>query len=333
MILKPIVVKYIEYLSTFRRQVLEQQYGLTSLRNLLYVLPDRRLYFQDNLENEFCLTHPNYETLQDVPVDFPPEAHTHPYAADDHTHTIPSTILQTNVNSQITGLTERASIETTDAGLLETYAGVKQKFYFESLRGTHTHEALDIDSGTIGVARLPGLMGKQIATYRLSSDGTFSFQNITGSYETLAIIGQVKSNFASSYADGCSCRANNDSGSNYFNIRWQAANGTSQYFVSDSETFANLAVIEAYQSTAVDFTPIFLIIPGYSKTTIRKSFQTNPTAMRGNGAAANTVVANRYSIWKNTAAITRLDFFPANGTLFKANSKLTIYGLDGIEVM
>lgn len=103
MILKPVVIKYIDYLSDWRRYVLETQQGLTNLRNLLYVLPDRRLYFQDNGNVEYCLTHPDYTTLQNVPASFTPSYHLHDehslvghthsqYAPVDHTHETGSTV-------------------------------------------------------------------------------------------------------------------------------------------------------------------------------------------------------------------------------------------------
>lgn len=74
MIFRPLIIQYQNYVTSFKKGILQSYYGLPSLRNLMFIKPDRRLYYQDNTEAEFCLSHPDWSDIQNKPD------------ASDHTH-------------------------------------------------------------------------------------------------------------------------------------------------------------------------------------------------------------------------------------------------------
>ena len=90
-----LVIQFSSYLTNFRRTLLQSRYGV-AIRNLIYVKPDKRLYFADNLQVEHCLSHPAWDNVTGQPETYPPDAHTHDwqdvtgepatYPPDAHTH-------------------------------------------------------------------------------------------------------------------------------------------------------------------------------------------------------------------------------------------------------
>lgn len=85
MIFRPLVIQYSNYFTEFKKSI-KQYYGLTSLRNLLFIKPNKKLYYQDNLETEFCLSHPDWGVVQNPPATYPPSTHTHDYTGPNHLH-------------------------------------------------------------------------------------------------------------------------------------------------------------------------------------------------------------------------------------------------------
>lgn len=74
-----VVIQFSAYLTEFRKALLSTRYGV-ALRNLIYVKPDKKLYFLDNVQGEHCLSHPEWSNVSDVPATFPPDTHTHDWS-------------------------------------------------------------------------------------------------------------------------------------------------------------------------------------------------------------------------------------------------------------
>lgn len=73
-----IVIQFSSYLTNFRKALLSTRYGV-ALRNLIYVKPDKKLYFLDNIQDEYCLSHPAWASIAGKPEAFPSEEHSHNY--------------------------------------------------------------------------------------------------------------------------------------------------------------------------------------------------------------------------------------------------------------
>lgn len=77
-----VVIQFSAYLTEFRKTLLQSRYGV-ALRNLIFVKPDKKLYFLDNLQNEHCLSHPAWSNVTGQPATFPPGEHSHSELRDE----------------------------------------------------------------------------------------------------------------------------------------------------------------------------------------------------------------------------------------------------------
>jgi hypothetical protein len=154
---------------------------------------------------------------------------------------------------------------------------------------------------------------EKIATTTLGSgQATVTFSSISSAYTDLVVVfvGNL------SAAATCFLRYNNDSGSNYSQTD-MIGNGTSAV----SQRRSNATGFRLYD-VAASSNPINNLIfnvQNYSNTTTNKT-----TLLRGSDSGGE--VGAGVSLWRNTAAINRLDFVTGAGT-WSTGSTFTLYGI------
>ena len=146
-----------------------------------------------------------------------------------------------------------------------------------------------------------------------SAQATVTFSSISGSYTDLVVI----INFGSSSSGQDFCfRFNGDTGNNYSNTR-MFGNGTNA--ISSRTTNNNKLEIDSI-GVSTTLTVLHTIqVMNYSNATTYKSALMK-VADAGKGADANV------GMWRNTAAITSLDFFMTSGNIL-SGSTFTLYGI------
>lgn len=156
---------------------------------------------------------------------------------------------------------------------------------------------------------------------QLASDGTFSFSSIPSTYTDLLIVGELRSDVASS-TDTCGVRVGAgtaDTGSNY---DWQYAGSGTAGSDSTSPGRFSPSVI-GNSGTTGRFTVVTATLRRYADTS-----QYRTIASRSQGGSGTTPkVYDSITWWKNTTdAIDIVEIFPNGGTNFKAGSSLRLYG-------
>ena len=152
---------------------------------------------------------------------------------------------------------------------------------------------------------------EQIATTTLgSAQSSVTFSSISGGYTDLIVIfnGAITTGF-----DTFGVRANNDTSTNYSRITLTANGSSVSSFNETNASSTNIGIM----GTAISNTIIH--IQNYSNTTTYKTFLS-----RGD-SVSNSTRAN-VGLWRNTAAINRLDFI-ANSSTFISGSTFTLYGI------
>jgi hypothetical protein len=154
-----------------------------------------------------------------------------------------------------------------------------------------------------------------IATTTLGSNQTsVSFTSIPNTYTDIVIITNVSGN------DGAICiRFNNDTGSNYSSTMIRGNGSAASSGRVTNGTYiggtSNLSVTAGSLQTAI------WNIQNYSNTT------TNKTVLFRDGMATH-ITGLTVGLWRNTAAINRIDLSPEFGSqVFYSGSTFTLYGI------
>jgi hypothetical protein len=164
---------------------------------------------------------------------------------------------------------------------------------------------------------------EKIATETLSStSSTITFSTISQNYTDLVIIGHTQ--FGS--ASGVKLRFNSDTGANYawINFIAQATSTTAGRGTSTTSLYNNFVWGDATASN--NYTPYIINIMSYSNTTTHKSV----LWQYGSGAniqGTNSEVGFIKGQWRNTNAITSIEFSPFNATTFSNGTSFTLYGI------
>ena len=160
-----------------------------------------------------------------------------------------------------------------------------------------------------------GATYEPIATTTLvSATNLVSFTSISGSYTDLVFV-FTGTNATSS--NGMRVRVNGDTGSNYSFTQLYGDGSTTGSARSATETSASLFVdVGASQATGIAH------FQNYSNSTTYKTILSR-------GSAANTTADTSVGLWRNTAAITSMEFrLTGNATSnFATGSTFTLYGI------
>lgn len=157
------------------------------------------------------------------------------------------------------------------------------------------------------------------------TSNTFSFTSISQAYNSLEIRLVGNSSNAST-SDGVAIRFNNDSGANYWATQLQGTGTAAQANPQINATSVNISEIPAASFSATNGGVGFIEIPGYSQSTLQKSFNTMSYHRNGTGSSSNSFQQTFGGTWASTAAITRVDLI-LNGNWI-TGSKACLYGIN-----
>jgi hypothetical protein len=160
-----------------------------------------------------------------------------------------------------------------------------------------------------------GATYEPIATTTLgSATNLVSFTSISGSYTDLVFVFTGTNATAS---NGMRVRVNGDTGSNYSFTQLYGNGSSAASARGTSETSSSIFVdVGASQSTGIAH------FQNYSNSTTYKTILSR-------GSAANTTVDASVGLWRNTAAITSMEFRLTGGATsnFATGSTFTLYGI------
>lgn len=155
-----------------------------------------------------------------------------------------------------------------------------------------------------------------------------TFLAIPQTYRVLSLIGNLRTNRAAE-SDQLVWRANNDGAANYDKVLIYtsiAAGGDGHW--GARATTGEAAWTEAALSRANCFGPIIAFWYDYASASAEKTLLTVVSSIAGNRSADTDVFVGKWANWwRNTAAITRLDFLPSIGPNFVQGSRFTLYGI------
>lgn len=157
----------------------------------------------------------------------------------------------------------------------------------------------------------------KIATTTLGSAGTISFTSIASTWTDLRIVLVCQG----STANDTNMRFNNDGSTIYSQTRI-GGNGST----GSSARFNSIGYVAIGNMTALPTSPqwglLTIDIFSYAGSTNKSALSTFAQDKNGSGAIEYTS-----SLWSSTAAITRVDLFPASSGTFAIGTTATIYGI------
>ena len=157
-----------------------------------------------------------------------------------------------------------------------------------------------------------------IATTTLgSSAASIAFTSLTSAYTDLRL---VVISLASASTIGGMIQFNSDTGSNYSYTR-MTGNGTA----ASSTRVSNFTQLNtAFSGNATTTIPMLQTVDvfSYAGSTNKTVLVTSQSDQNGSGA-----VERSCGLWRNTAAITRIDVFPNSANNFATGTTATLYGI------
>jgi hypothetical protein len=157
-----------------------------------------------------------------------------------------------------------------------------------------------------------------IATTTLgSSAASIAFTSITSAYTDLRL---VITSLASASTIGGMIQFNSDTGSNYSYTR-MTGNGTA----ASSTRVSNFTQLNtAFSGNATTTIPMLQTVDifSYAGSTNKTILVTSQSDQNGSGN-----VERSCGLWRNTAAITRIDIFPNSANNFATGTTATLYGI------
>ena len=157
-----------------------------------------------------------------------------------------------------------------------------------------------------------------IATTTLGSNtASVTFSSISGSYTDLVLIANFVG-FTNTAAEAVSVRLNGDTGSNY-SATYLRGNGTSALSsraTNDNRMVVGAAAIGTNTSAAMNI----LQFMNYSNTTTYKT-------VISRYSQASLQAESDVGLWRNTAAITSIEFGTYGTNLMLTGSVITLYGI------
>lgn len=176
-----------------------------------------------------------------------------------------------------------------------------------------------------------GVMTKLTAITLSADAASFDIQNILQVYSHLRLILKARSARASQTEDNCCMRFNGDSGTNYetqYVQHFGTTNSANEYLAQNSFGGSGVASpgdFPAASSPSGAAAHIIIDIMDYAGTTWRKTYTSMCSATLTDSANGQRLWMSSGE-WRSTAAITRIQIFPANANLV-AGSKIWLYGI------
>jgi hypothetical protein len=145
----------------------------------------------------------------------------------------------------------------------------------------------------------------------------FDVANISQAYNDLIIVLIGRGDGAAIDDQFSQLRFNNDTAGNYDTVYLLNTGGSQN--TGATSMFAGYTT--GPSAAAATFGVSEIRVFGYGNTTRRKT-----ALILGGEGATTQAIFHSVGTWKSTAAITRVQIFPATGTGFVAGSELRIYG-------
>jgi hypothetical protein len=120
-------------------------------------------------------------------------------------------------------------------------------------------------------------------------------------------------------------RINNDSGSNYDRHIHRLANTSTSGTATAGQTSWQAPITAGSTATADFYGMSQIWVPNYDDTTMEK-FMFGQCQLMSTVAVADFLKDNSNGHWRSTAAISRIALVLTGGTVFKAGSRMTIFG-------
>ena len=162
----------------------------------------------------------------------------------------------------------------------------------------------------------------------LSGNATsYTVSSISASYDHLYLVASARSD-TSVYIDFCQFEFNTDTTGSNYSTTWLDASTTTPTS-NRATTYAHGGFVPDASVLANTFGSTTLWIPNYANTAnfkqsiLSSSVENNSTT---NNEWITMVAAN---LWKSTAAINEVKWFPSGGDDFVANSTFDLYGITG----
>jgi hypothetical protein len=157
-----------------------------------------------------------------------------------------------------------------------------------------------------------------IASITLGADAaSVTFSSIPQTYTDLVIVCNVSGSRAT-YGGDFLARFNGDTGTNYSNTILRGNGSAASSARDTSGTEINYGVI----SPTGNFGPAVIHIMNYANTTTYKT-----SLARTNDAGQSTNICA--GLWRSTAAITSILFYPGSSYVWKSGSTFNLYGILG----
>lgn len=189
----------------------------------------------------------------------------------------------------------------------------------------YTGAQADVNLGTRLIAS-PSIGMTLIADQILGADtATIDFSGIPATYKHLRLEISVRSDKAAVTNDQTSAiRMNNDSGAAQYDSEVSLLENANAPIASINATSALYGIITAATATANNFAVFTLTILDYANTVTNKAFHCEGGL---NQTGGSLFAMATFGNWKSTAAINRVTFILGGAAKYKANSRISLFGL------
>ena len=177
-------------------------------------------------------------------------------------------------------------------------------------------------------AEMPGGWRFISETVLTGTAASVTFSSIPGTYRTLVLMVQSKSDRAAT-SDSVQCQINGDTGNNYDAI-YNYERGDDSRASGAALAGANIWIGYCEAATggmADNWSPLVCQFPGYALTDRDKWLQSRSAVFGDASTAADLFMTWHAGRWQNTAAITSLLIKLNTGPNFISGSRFTLYGI------
>jgi hypothetical protein len=159
-----------------------------------------------------------------------------------------------------------------------------------------------------------------------SSTGV-NFISIPQVYQDLFIVASVRTLAATTISEQFDWRLNNDSGSNYSYTTLEGNGSSASSYRANNQTVGMRNYVPGNNATAGIMGSMVLHVLNYANTSTNKVIISRAASdVNGSGYTQLSV-----GLWRNTAAINRIDLFTEAGTNLNGATTFTLYGIRAVR--
>lgn len=178
-------------------------------------------------------------------------------------------------------------------------------------------------------SRTPTTGFVSIATYTATSSvSTISFTSIPSVYKHLQIRFIARCSRSDYTVAGLFARFNSDSASNYSGHYLGGNGGSAFAYGGANYSFAPAGVVAGTNVTANDFAGGVIDLLDYQNTNKYKTVR-SLAGFNGNASGTGDEINLQSGSWRNTAAVTSIDFTLETSANFLQYSSFALYGIQG----